>query len=311
MLDILVERTSSLSRFSLDCSSLDGTYEFVAHPTPQLDLNLFGQYKQTNPAARWFSFLILLDNSGRILTERGSYLDTGESREIRGALVSQLVPGNVLLEHPDLKQAKSGVILTPDGPLLVVSRPVLKTNGSGPSRGTLIVGQFFDTHDLKPMENLAGFNLTVRRLDEPDLPKDTQEAITHLPKSGATYVHPADNTTDWGYLRIDDVNGKAALILQAEIPWDSYRIGVISLYYYLGSVIVTGLVFCTAIQLLLEKMVVTPPEQPEPKREGHRGRQRRLGPLDLAGMRRAKRSGHVHQSHARIPRTFTGTRTPH
>src|SRR5580658_5692222 len=66
ILDILVERVSSLDRFYLDRSSLNATYDFVEHPTPQLDLALFGERNQTNPASQRSSFLILVDHSGHI-----------------------------------------------------------------------------------------------------------------------------------------------------------------------------------------------------------------------------------------------------
>jgi sensor domain CHASE-containing protein len=67
ILDVLDERTSALDRFSLDRSTLDGTYDFVARPGRKLKVTLFGDDDRTSPAARRAGFLILLDNSGRIL----------------------------------------------------------------------------------------------------------------------------------------------------------------------------------------------------------------------------------------------------
>ena len=258
MLNILDERVSSLDRFNLDHSSLDGTYEFVTHPNRQMDLTLFGENNQTNPAARRFGFLILLDSSGRDVAERKFYLRDGKSREIPESLRLQLAPGNILLQHSDLTQSTRGVVMVPEGPLLVVSRAVLKTDGSGPSRGTLLAGRFFDAYDLEPMEKLAGFELTVQRLDRPDLLVDTREALSHLSAGGATYFQPVNDANAWEYMRIDDVEGKPALILRADIPRRFYRNGITSQYYFLVSIIVAGIVFCVVIQLLLERTVVTP-----------------------------------------------------
>ena len=118
MLNILDERMSALDRFNRDRSSQDDTYDFVAHPNRQMDETLFGEDNQTNPVARQFGFLILLDNFGHSLAERKFYLLDGKSREIPETLRVQLVPGNALLQHIDLKQSTKGVVMTSDSLLV-------------------------------------------------------------------------------------------------------------------------------------------------------------------------------------------------
>jgi PAS domain S-box-containing protein len=260
MQEFLDERASSLKRFGLDHSALDATYELVAHPDPRVDLILFGENNRTNPLAHQPSFLMLLDNRGQVRAQRKFYLADGTSQEIPEALRSQLIPGHVLMEHADPKLATTGVVMAPDGPLVVVSRAVLRSDGSGPSRGTLIVGRYLNNYDLEPMQKLSGFNLTLQRvdLDLPDLPVEVLEPFSHLYSSGSTYVRPSSRDTLRGFLRIDDVNGKPAFILEATIPRNFYRSGLITLYYFLGSVLVTGFVFCIVVQLLLEKIVISP-----------------------------------------------------
>jgi PAS domain S-box-containing protein len=258
MQELLDERTSSLKRLSLDHASLDATYQFVERPDPRLDAILFGEKNETNPVARQSGFLILLDNSGNIRAERQFYLSGGEAREIPRALIAELVPASKLMQHSGLPQPTTGVVLAPEGPLIVVSRAVLKTDGTGPSRGTLIVGRYLNAYDLDPMEKIAGLPLEVQRLDQGNLDPETRGALTRLSASGATYVQPLNDTTSWGYLRIDDVKGHPALLLKAKITRNFYANGLISQHYYLGSILVAGIVFCLVVQLLLEKTVVSP-----------------------------------------------------
>ena len=257
LLSILDERLSSLERFNVDRSSLDDTYEYAAHTDSQHELALFGENGKNNPVARWFSFLVLVDNFGRILVERESFALDGRSSKLPDSLRAQIAPPSLLLEHANLRQGTDGVILVPEGPLLVVSHAVLKTSGEGPSRGTLVVCRFFDKTDIAPMEKLSGLKLTVQRLDVPNLPSDFKDAFAHLSKAGAAYVRPVDQANAWGYTRIDDVYGKPALILRADIPRTIYRDGLVSQYYFLGSIIVAGIVFCVVIQLLFEKAIVS------------------------------------------------------
>jgi sensor domain CHASE-containing protein len=184
MQELLDERLSSLKRLSLDHSSFDATYRLVEHPDPSLDLMLFGENNQTNPLARQSGFLILLDNAGSIRAERKFYLPGGESREIPSTLLSQLLPGSKLMQHFNPTEPTSGVVMAPEGPLVVVSRAVLMTNGSGPSRGTLLVGRYLDAYDLGPMEKITGLPLTIQRLDQPNLEPEARDAAAHLSTGG-------------------------------------------------------------------------------------------------------------------------------
>jgi sensor domain CHASE-containing protein len=76
--------------------------------------------------------VILLNNRGEIVAERGGDLPNGAPMKIPDSLQSHLVPGDVLLQHPNTKQGVSGIVMLPEGPLLVTSRPIVKTNGNVP-----------------------------------------------------------------------------------------------------------------------------------------------------------------------------------
>jgi PAS domain-containing protein len=60
-----------------------------------------------------------------------------------------------------------------------------------------------------------------------------------------------------GYALLYDIYGKPALILKAEMPRRIYRQGQVSQLYFVVSLGIAGLVFATAIMLLLEKSVVS------------------------------------------------------
>ncbi len=57
-----------------------------------------------------------------------------------------------LLHHASVTSSISGVIATSLGPILIASRPVLTSQGSGPIMGTIIMGRFLDVFFL---QNLA------------------------------------------------------------------------------------------------------------------------------------------------------------
>ncbi|OIQ08067.1 CHASE4 domain protein [Moorella thermoacetica] len=51
--------------------------------------------------------------------------------------------------------------MTPQGPLLVAARPVLKSDGSGPSRGTLIFGRVLKDKDVKELAEITRLPLSL------------------------------------------------------------------------------------------------------------------------------------------------------
>ncbi len=152
----------------------------------------------------------------------------------------------------------SGVLLLPEGPLLVISRPVVKTNGEGPIRGALLTARYLESGgDLRALEKTTNFSLSVLRVDAEQLPVDFEEARSHLSAAGATYVRPMNEQLLGGYTLLNDIYGKPALILRAEMPRVIYQQGRLSQLYFVGALLIAGIVFGGVVQLLLEKSVVS------------------------------------------------------
>src|SRR4029077_16839688 len=92
-----------------------------------------------------------------------------------------------LFKYATTTNKVSGVLLLPEGPLMVVSRPVVKTNGEGPIRGSWLTARYLESGgDLRALEKTTNYSLSVRRLDGEQLPVDFEEARSHLSGVGST-----------------------------------------------------------------------------------------------------------------------------
>jgi PAS domain S-box-containing protein len=111
--------------------------------------------------------------------------------------------------------------------------------------------------DLTGLEKITNFSLSVRRVDEETLPEDFSDASRHFSPQGGIYVRRINDAVLGGYALLDDIYGKPALILKAEMPRRIYRQGQVSQLYFVGSMGITGLVFAIAVMLLLEKSVIS------------------------------------------------------
>jgi PAS domain S-box-containing protein len=258
VLNALEQDFGAVDRFTYDRAATDETYNFMGSPTNEFIQTLFGSDTTGTPTTRRFNFVILMDTSGRIMASRSRSLATNTVIGIPESLKVHLTPSDPLFKYPTTTNRVSGILLLPEGPLLVVSRPVVKSNGEGPIRGSLLTARYLESGgDLHALEKTTNFSLSVRRLDGEQLPVDFEEARTRLSSSGSTYVRPMNEKLLDGYTILNDIYGKPALILRAEMPRVIYQQGRLSQLYFLGALLIAGIVFAGVVQLLLEKSVVS------------------------------------------------------
>lgn len=138
--DALAEEITKLDLTTTDWAEWDDTYTFVrdANKTyarrhlsdvsiSRLDLNL----------------MLYVHSSGQIVFSKGYDLERNKQIPILKNFQKHL-SAKGLLQHSDLKDFLTGIILLPEGPMFIASRPILNSQSKGPIRGTLIMGRFLD-----------------------------------------------------------------------------------------------------------------------------------------------------------------------
>ena len=248
---------ASLDAFNVDNSASDATYEQMADPQPGFMDSVFGNGSTGTLAMQRDNYLLLIDNSAGIVEYRAFDFATNQTVTLPAGLVAQITPASPLLQHPTTAAKIDGVLMLPEGPLLVASRPIVQTSTAGPPRGTMLVARKLDDAELSRLSGRVHLALEFERLDRPQLPADFQAAQTHLVDSATPYVHPLDVNRIDAYVRLDDIYGAPAAILRAEIPRDIYHQGRTSQLYFVGAMLMAGLAFGGIIQLMLEKSVVS------------------------------------------------------
>jgi PAS domain S-box-containing protein len=258
VLNALDQDLSAIDRFTFDRASTDETYKGMSVPTPEMFRWLMGKDAVGSTQTRRFNFILLIDASGRIIASRGRDMVTKQVIEIPESLKAHISLADPLLQTAASKGKNNGLLLLPEGPLLVVSRPIVKPDTAGPVRGYMVSARYLvSAGDLRGLENTTNFPLSVHRIDGENLPEDFSDARRHLSTPSAIYVRPLNDSVLGGYALLYDIYGKPALILKAEMPRRIYRQGQVSQLYFVGSLGIAGLVFAIAVMLLLEKSVVS------------------------------------------------------
>jgi PAS domain S-box-containing protein len=252
----LNEYLNSLDRFTADHSAWDPAYDFMTRPNTEFISSFLGEDATGTPTTRRYNFIVLANASGQIVAARGRDLLANTPMEVPASLRAHISRADPLLERATSACA-SGILVIPEGPLLVASCPVLKTNYQGPSRGTLLAARFLNSAEIHALEITTALSLAAYPLDGSPLPPDCAEARARLSGVDSIHVRPMSGKVIGGYALRNDIYGQPALILRAEMPRRIYAQGQADQLYFVIALLVAGIVFAGAVVLLLEKSVVS------------------------------------------------------
>jgi PAS domain S-box-containing protein len=257
VLNAFAQNLSALARYTSDHASSDDLYNSIDGPGEFVQ-SLMGKDDRGTPITQRFNFVILTNAFAKIVVARGRDILTNTSQNLPKSLEEHLSQTDPLIARSAMSGGLTGLLLIPEGPLIITSYPILKTSTEGPARGYMLTARYLESGgDLKALQNTTHFSLAVHRLDGEELPTDFQEALPHLTARGAIEVHPMNDSIIGGYTLLYDIYDKPALILRVEMPRVIYQQGRLSQLYFVGALLIAGIVFGFVVLLLLEKSVIS------------------------------------------------------
>ena len=214
------------------------------------------------------NLMLFVQPSGRITYGTGFDIAQHKFTPIPPGIKAYLSPQNRLIRHSSEDNGFGGIILLPQGPMLVVSGPILDSKRAGPARGALIFGRYIDANAIAKLSKVTRLPLTMHALNVPKLPADFEAVREELLATNQILVRPLSEQTIAGYTLLPDIYGKPAVLLRVDVPREVYAQGQNSLRYLFASLIVVGLVFGSMILLLLRRLVMS--ERRRQQSEGYR-----------------------------------------
>lgn len=250
----LSNEISALDSLNVDWASWDDTYAFVE--------DAGAEYIESNLVAGTFiemrlNIMVFADSAGDIVFSRAFDLLDEEEMPVPQGLKEHLTPGGLLLHHGDIESSAAGIVLLPEGPMLITSRPVLTSEDEGPIRGALVMGRYLDDAVLQGLAATLRLSLTVLPLHDLNVPSDFQKAHSRLSGESPIVVQPLNEEIVAGYTILDDIYGEPVLMLRVDTPRDIYQQGQYSMGYYLLSLIIYVFVFGAVSILIMEKSVLS------------------------------------------------------
>ena len=250
--DAISNDIAGLDSLLLDWAPWDDTYIFIQDDNEDYIRSNLGTVSFTNIK---INLMLFINSSGHIIYGKAFDLEKGEEIPVPLQL-QKLSVNDILLNHTYTESYVNGIILLPEGPMLVASRPILTTDRKGPIRGTIIMGKFLDSAEIKRLAGITHLSLSSSLFSDPNTP-DFQSAVQALSKKNPILIQPISNELIAGYVLLDDIEGNPAVVMKAELPRGIHNQGENTIRYIVFSIIGSGLVFGIVILLLLEKNVLS------------------------------------------------------
>jgi len=202
--------------------------------------------------------ILLFDTSGQMVFKNGATWRTGRHTDVSADIIRYFSSHASLLFHSDsdLKSFRRGMALLPEGPLFISALPVITSAEEGPVRGTLIMGRYLDSLELRRIAEITDLDLSLFRFDDPRLPGDVKSAKTSLSEKSPIFVHPVTETSIAGYAILKDINDSPILIIKVLASRVIYAQGRASRYYFVIAILAVGVVFGAIILLLFERTIL-------------------------------------------------------
>jgi len=254
VLNALSDEISDLDTFVNDYASWDDTYNFIeTNYSAYIDSNLMDETFRHSD----LNCMLFINASGYVVYARAFDVINDVAVPVSESLLQMVSTSDSLWRHSSTTGVVEGIVMLPENPMLISSRPILTSVAEGPIRGALMMGRYLDQERLDSLSLKTHLQIDIQEFDDPQLPSDFQTASETL-NSATVFVQPLNTDIVGGYSTVSDVFGVPALILRVDLPRDIYKQGQESLVYLVVSLFSVGVIFGAVSLLLLEKFVLAP-----------------------------------------------------
>jgi diguanylate cyclase (GGDEF)-like protein len=248
-------RLRSLNTLNLDYAAWDDTYTFVQNPDDN------GYYIKSNLTDTTFinnklNYIFIINREGHEVYGSGFDLTTNTKIDISPVLREHML-SSVITHHESTESSVTGIVLLPQGPLLVSAEPILTSDNKGPIMGTFVMAQYFGPAAVTGLSDTVHLPLTVVRVDDINAPGEFRAASLSLSPESPVYIARESEKTIAGYAMLDDIYGAPALIARVEMPRDVSAQGRAMMVYFILVVCGLAIIYVYILNVFVGRVIIT------------------------------------------------------
>ncbi|RJP79270.1 MAG: response regulator [Desulfobacteraceae bacterium] len=252
-LDTIQGEIHHLVMISGDWALWDDTYRFVQDRNPEyIESNLhWGSLE----GASGINLIYIVAANGDIVW--GEAYDSSQKGKIdMPDFPETRFPKNHSLMNHDVRDyEKSGIFLTKQGPMFIVSRSILKSSGEGPPMGFLIMGRFIRKDTIRSLIEKTRVEFIVKDIWDKRLKPEEKDIAAKLNVTPFEIVIQNDDFLHI-YSILRDINGRPVLLLRASIPRAIMKKGKNAAWFASASVLITITLIAAFIAVILYTYIV-------------------------------------------------------
>jgi PAS domain S-box-containing protein len=245
-------QVAGLDATVLDWGEFDDSYEFMRSLSPAYVTANLNDETLVKLGLRLVAYF---DPGGRLVY--GAAVDPLSGRVERTPArcsVCTMLPAT-LVTRTEQSPASSGILLLPDGPVLVSARAIRTSAGGGPSRGALVMARPFGPDQVRALGANLELSVATERLDGTTLPDDFRSARERLGGEEITTGLLAGDRIA-GYTLVRDVESRPALILRVDARRRIYEHGRVLVRSLVVILALAALLFGGLAMLVVERLVL-------------------------------------------------------
>jgi sensor domain CHASE-containing protein/class 3 adenylate cyclase len=246
------EELNKLSLTAGDWAGWDDTYFFVKNPQQvYIDKNLADSTFENIEV----NLLLFFNQKNKQILGLDYDLEASEFSDLDAEITRKIVANNLLLSHQTLESNIQGFLLLEQGLLMLVSKPVLTSERTGPIVGTMIMGRWINQTRIEQLQERTRLSLKLHQIDQ--LPDDLMLIVKRLKnQDDDIFVKTRDANNINGYSLIYDLNKNPIILLEINLFREIYRQGKIALFSLISSLVLVGFIFEFVTIVLLDKLIL-------------------------------------------------------
>ncbi len=164
---------------------------------------------------------------------------------------------DILTAHGEIESRTVGIVSTALGPLLISSRPILRSDDSGPIAGALVMGQFMNQARMERLAERTEVNLHWHPIDEF---RQHHEFDPQALVDGGVHLETTNSLVS-SYMILADIFGEPLLVLDADTLRRISSLGDQTVNVAMLFLVLTGIFATIVIWYLLRGSILQPIEK--------------------------------------------------
>ena len=232
----LADRARQLDVIAADYAAWDDSWDFVETRSPTY---IRATLLSTSLSTADIDLIAYLDTAGNLVFGGRPDPEQSQTAPPPAWFLDHIKAGSALLELPRESSSLRGLLVSPEGPVLIAARPIIKSDRTGPIRGTLIMGRFLGDEVLQNIRDVLIEQPVLREINAPGLTSSERIDLVRLLAGEAAVIEAPDEETTTARALIRDVYSRPALLVTLRLTREIHEQSHVTLRTMAACLLVT------------------------------------------------------------------------